>query len=414
MMKYKELAKLYHMDSSAGRDSENIRLAHERQSAESSFRLGYSISNGELFIAVPKELSILNEKVLRTERKVSLNLRAMPGIAREAILRSLVLDEVVSSNEIEGVRSTRRQIKDALESKSGASMAKRFRELATLYIDIIDGVAVAPSTPMDIREIYDRIMEGELSRTERLDGELFRAGGVDVVDEKGRVLHRGIEPEEKIVEALEAMLRTVGTDDLPALYGAVASHFLFEYAHPFYDGNGRTGRYLLALYLSVPLSMATSLSLSRAIAENKRKYYKAFATAQDPLNHGELTHFVYEILDLVNNAQTDILRRLEKANESYVKLIDSMDIIENDLGLKEKEMQALFVLMQYQVFGLFGDAPLSVIADNIGLKEQRARQYMSLLMEKGAVAKVRGRNPISFGLTSSFKERYGIRSEWGE
>lgn len=188
---------------------------------------------------------------------------------------------------------------------------------------------------------------------------------------------------------------------------------LFEYAHPFYDGNGRAGRYLLALYLSVPLSMATSLSLSRVIAENKRKYYKAFATVQNPLNHGELTHFVYEILDLVHYAQKDILRRLERANDSYNRLEESMEAIIDDLRLKDKETQALFMLMQYEVFGLFGNAPLAEIANGIGLKEQRARQYMSQLMEKGAVVKVRGRNPVSFGLTDEFKQRYGIESEWG-
>lgn len=72
------------------------------------------------------------------------------------------------------------------------------------------------------------------------------------------------------------------------------------------------------------------------------------------------------------------------------------------------------MLMQYEVFGLFGDAPLTDIATNIGLKEQRARQYMSVLMEKGVVVKTRGRNPVSFGLSTSFKERYGIESEWRE
>ena len=76
-----------------------------------------------------------------------------------------------------------------------------------------------------------------------------------------------MEPEDKIIEVVETMLQTVQRDDMPEMISALASHYLFEYAHPFYDGNGRTGRYLLALFLSEALSVPTVLSLSRAIAE---------------------------------------------------------------------------------------------------------------------------------------------------
>lgn len=411
-MDYKELAKVYHMEAGSQRDSENLRLADERRTAESTFRLGYPSSGDEFFIAVPRELSMLNERVLRTERKLSFQFKNLPGIAGSALLRSLVLDEVVSSNEIEGVRSTRRQIKDALESPSDEDSGRRFKELATLYMDLMNGAAQMSTTPDDIRRIYDRVMDGEIGDQERLDGNLFRAEGVDILNERNKVLHRGLEPEEKIVEALERMLAIAASEEIPALYGAIASHYLFEYAHPFYDGNGRTGRYLLALYLSVPLSTATSLSLSRTIAEHKQRYYKAFATAENPLNHGELTHFVYTVLDLVHVAQGDILGRLADTVESFDKLSDVMRQIELDLGLKKQEAQALFMLMQYEAFGLFGDAPLPEIAEHIGRGEQSARRYMRTLEERGAVTKVRGRNPVAFALSESFKERYGIEPAW--
>lgn len=411
-MEYRELAKIYHMAADPERDSENLRLADQRRAAESTFRLGYPLGEEEFFIAVPRELSMLSERVLRTERKLSAQFKGLPGIAGSAILRSLVLDEVVSSNEIEGVRSTRRQIKDALESPRNDDSHRRFKELATLYMDLANGAAQMPATPSDIRRIYDRVMEGEIGERERLDGKLFRAEGVDILNERNKVLHKAPEPESKIIEALDRMLTIASSDKTPALYGAIASHYLFEYAHPFYDGNGRTGRYLLALYMSVPLSMATSLSLSRTISEHKRRYYKAFAAAENPLNHGELTHFVYTVLDLVNVAQEGILERLEDAVESFEELSETMGHVEADMGLKKREAQALFMLMQYETFGLFGDAPLAEIAAHFGRGEQSARRYMRTLEERGAVTKVRGRNPVAFALSDSFKERYGIEPAW--
>ena len=340
-MEYKELAKIYHMDSTSKRDSADVRLAADRRNAESAFRLGYPSTGDEFFIAVPRELSMLNERVLRTERKLSAQFKSLLGIASNAILRGLVLDEVVSSNEIEGVRSTHRQFKDALEAEDNSAPRRRFRELATLYMDLMNGTAQMPKTPKDIRRIYNCAMGGEIGKKDILDGALFRAEGVDILGGRNKVSRRGLEPESRIVEALERMLAIASSEDIPSLYGAIAAHYLFEYAHPFYDGNGRTGRYLLALYLSVPLSAATSLSLSRTIAEHKRQYYKAFEIAENPLNHGELIHFVYMMLGLVNMAQEDILERLDETNTSYKRLSDVMGSIKEGLGLKKKESMAL-------------------------------------------------------------------------
>ena len=106
------------------------------------------------------------------------------------------------------------------------------------------------------------------------------------------------------------MMDLARSDTIPFLQRAIASHFLFEYIHPFYDGNGRTGRYLLALYLSNDLTLPTVLSLSRTIAENKNEYYKAFTEAEDKLNSGELTFFVYTILGLIERAQESLIEEL--------------------------------------------------------------------------------------------------------
>ena len=184
-----------------------------------------------------------------------------------------------------------------------------------------------PQPPADVRAIYDRVTAGEIDERLRPDGRLFRKEGVDVVGAGGRILHRGLEPEEKITRALEQMIALVRNDDVPALYGAAASHYPFEYAHPFYDGNGHTGRYLLSLLLSKTLSAPTVLSLSRAMAENRSEYYWAFKSADNAMNRGELTFFVHTILGLVQSAQVGIVERLEKAAEAHADLSTAMKVV---------------------------------------------------------------------------------------
>ena len=81
-----------------------------------------------------------------------------------------------------------------------------------------------------------------------------RQGAVDIWA-SSKVKHTGVSPESKIEQMISQMINLVEGGAVPAVYSAFLAHFLFEYIHPFYDGNGRTGRYLLALYLSEPLSI---------------------------------------------------------------------------------------------------------------------------------------------------------------
>lgn len=129
----------------------------DSRGAESTFRTGMHTATGELFIALPHELSVLSEQVLRKERVVQSLQTAIPPIARGALVRSLVIDEVVGTNDLEGIRSTRKQINELLESSPASEHVgqKRFRELAKLYLGLSGGNAMPPGSPEDIRAIYD-------------------------------------------------------------------------------------------------------------------------------------------------------------------------------------------------------------------------------------------------------------------
>ena len=62
-------------------------------------------------------------------------------------------------------------------------------------------------------------------------------------------------------------------------------HHQFESIHPFYDGNGRTGRILNILYLIQQDLLDTPiLYLSRYINRNKTKYYQLLQSVRDSQN----------------------------------------------------------------------------------------------------------------------------------
>lgn len=328
-----------------------------------------------------------------------------------ALVRSLVVDEVVSTNELEGVYSTRKQISDLLDSSDTlqreGSDTRRFRELAHIYLELSDKSHLVPSTPHDIRLIYDRIMHGENLSDNAPDGTLFRKGGVDIIGRGGKVIHTGVVPESRVISSVERMLSLANSDELPPLYGAIISHFLFEYIHPFYDGNGRAGRYLLALYLTRSLSTLTALSLSRSIAENKAGYYRGFREAEHTLDHGELTFFVMGIMEYIAAAQDRLINDLNVKRELFHEATKCIQKLEREGIYKAPKLEILSMLAQYSLFATFPEATLDAIASSLTVGKQSARKYLRQLEEKGLVRIVTKR-PLRFTLSNEGMRTFGI------
>lgn len=408
-MDYPELAKLFHMDASSDRHAANQAECARRKAMDSTFKVQIYEDADELFIAMPREMLVLMEKVLRAERKSVAMMQALPPIARAALVRGLVLDEVVSTNAIEDINSTRQQIEEALEAERCGDVAfRRFKELALLYMGLSEGAAVSlPTTPEDIRGIYDVIMEGELDDSKKPDGELFRKEGVDITAGGVKVIHCGAPSEARIIEGLNSMLKLTACDDVPSLISAIASHYVFENIHPFYDGNGRTGRYLLALFLNEVLSAPTVLSLSRAISENKHAYYSAFSSVENPLNHGEMTHFVYAMLELIRIAQSSTMERLQKSSDRFSVVANNCSKYFEKNDLSKKEQEIVFVLARFDLFGMVGSMLLEEIAEHIELSKQMTRKHLKGLEDKGVVEVV-AKKPLRFALTKKIESLFGI------
>lgn len=410
MEKYQTLEKRFYSDTTPQRKESTEAEAERRLVDHSTFRTGIAIGTGEVFLATPRELSALNETMLRVERKVSQLWRDLPGIAQWAYLRNLIMDEIISTNEMEGVHSSRRQIEAALESaeaKRPTKEAKLFREFASLYLELTNVDRVYPQTPADIRAIYDKVVAGVIEERNLPDGALFRSDSVEVVSASQKTLHAGVTPESKIVEMIDQMLRLVASPDIPQTYSAILSHFLFEYIHPFYDGNGRTGRYLLALYLSEPLSKPTVLSLSRVIAENKGKYYKAFDIAERPLNHAEATFFVMQIIELVRLAQDSLIESLELKKAQLERAGECVELLKESYKLADTAVEVLYVMAQSYLFGAFPEVSLAELAKSVEASGQTARKYLKGLESEGLVTVV-SKRPIKFKLSDKTAELLGM------
>ena len=197
----------------------------------------------------------------------------------------------------------------------------------------------------DIRIIYDELVSSEISKEDRLDGELFRKGSVSF-DSGGKEIHRGVMSESKIISMLGQMISFIRNDDMPYLYKLMLSHYIFEYIHPFYDGKGRTGRYIVCKFLSKKLDAYSAVTFSTIINKHKSKYYKAFTETSHPLNKAEATFFVQAMLEMIVEGQEQVISILENDIDRINKISANLD----ELVEKEFDRSVLYIMAQSAVF----------------------------------------------------------------
>lgn len=393
-MEYKTIEKSFYADSSSDRFDNANKLYEARFNSESTYRTGIELETGELFLTVPRELINKTQQVLRKERRVSALWRNLPVVALGAYVRSLIMDEVVYSNGIEGVHSTRRQIEAALAEKDRGSHTP-FVEFAQLYLGLSENPPL-PQTLEDVQCIYDSVVADAIAPDDRPGEYLFRTGPVQVINQYGRTVHKGVYPKERIEQMMREWLLLSQDENVPELYSAILCHFLFGYIHPYFDGNGRTGRYLLALQLSRPLSQPTVLSLSRVIAENKAAYYRAFDATERPLNRGDATSFVITMIDLISDAQDGLIVNLEEKKSSLDGLMDHLDGLKG--SLPERHLDVLCYMAQMHLYSMFGESHLNELRDYLKVSLPTVRRCMKELEELGLVGRVSQRPPV-FKLT---------------
>ena len=412
--KYRTLARLFHADRSSDAYKNHDRLAAQRLAADSTFATGITTPLGELFVATPRRITMLTQRILLAERRVASMWEAMPGVMKWSYITHAISEELFATNEMEGVRSTRKETEAAVAAarqaaEDGDAGKARFGEFAKLYLNLTDQDAQLPKTLEDIRAIYDKVVLDEIPDEDKPDGELFRKDDVEVQGPHGVSIHSGVSGETRIAALLAQMVDLAGSDRMPFLQRAIVSHFLFEYIHPFYDGNGRTGRYLLALYLNRDLTIPTVLSLSRIIAENKNEYYKAFTEAEDKLNRGELTFFVMTILGFIERAQSSLIDELGIKIDQLGKAAGLRDELSKKLGLSTNAVVLLYAVMQEELFDTARSMTLEDAASDLRLGKQSARRYVEELHKAGLV-EFTGRRPLRFAASETLRRAMGLET----
>lgn len=143
----------------------------------------------------------------------------------------------------------------------------------------------------------------------------------------GQVIYTPPEGEGIIRDKLKALESFINLDDeIDPLIKLALIHYQFEAIHPFYDGNGRSGRIILLLYLKLcGLMDLPALYLSSYILKNKSAYYISLRNVTEK---NDWEGWILYILDMMEISAKNGRHRIEKIE----KLMKSMgEEIQNKL-----------------------------------------------------------------------------------
>jgi len=304
-----------------------------------------------LFVTLHLGLSQLMETISQQSQRISEIADTLPKIAHDQFYKEQLYQSIISTNEIEGIHTTRKELVDVEKLlEEDPYKTEQIKHLSTLrmYQQILKDEFLQIQSLEDIRRIYDQLTQGEISPEDELDGEFFRQKSAFIQDDKtGKVIYIPPQKEEQIQVMLTEWIRFINDHSIPNLIKACAGHYFFENIHPFYDGNGRTGRYILTKYLSRKLDKFSGLVLSQQINHHKQDYYKAFRNTGDHLNRADATFFVETLLTFIKEGQENIIQTLLEKQEQLHRYKVK---IEQTVGLEEVEKYILFLLAQSKLF----------------------------------------------------------------
>lgn len=300
------------------------------------------------FLCYTGEILRLVEKFYKTYEQFLYTVNTVPPVVLYQFTRLSIVEEVKSTNDIEGVRSTKKEIREIIEKKG--THYHRLQSVVHQYLELLGEEEIKFDTCQDIRNFYDDFTHQEITQENpqnRLDGSLFRKEPVQIQAATGKTIHQGLYPESRIIEALDQALRILHSEEYPLLIRLALFHYFFVYIHPFYDGNGRTDRFITSYFLSRQFHRLLAVRLSIYIKRNQSRYYHMLEEADSERNRGDMTPFVMGFLEILIGSTEDTIGVLSRKNEQMRKYESRIDAFQ----LQDKLLKEIYItLLQAALF----------------------------------------------------------------
>ncbi len=169
----------------------------------------------------------------------------------------------------------------------------------------------------------------------------------------------------------------IDDDDIDFLIKMAIIHYQFESIHPFYDGNGRTGRIINVIYLVLKkLLDIPVLYLSRFIIENKADYYRLLQEVRTKNSWEEWILFMLEGVEQTSRETISLINSIKE-----LMFLAKRKIQTEASDIYSKDLLDILFLHPY--------TKIDFLIDKLGIHRQTASKYLNKLEELGILEGVK-------------------------
>ncbi|MCI5879489.1 MAG: Fic family protein [Bacillales bacterium] len=319
------------------------------------------------------EYNFKTPRILEELSNASRYLAELKGFAnsipnQHILINAITINEAKDSSAIENIVTTHDSIYKVLtESGFKESAAK---EVVDYRSAIWRGYEIIKEKGF----ISTNILVELQSMIEPMNYGIRKTPGTNLVNSvTGEIIYTPPQIESEIRDLLKNLENYINNfeDETDPLIKMAMIHYQFESIHPFYDGNGRTGRILNVLYLVLSgLLDSPILYLSNYINKNKSDYYRLFNEFREKNNYEDWIIYILKGIQETSKNTIDLIKMIQDEMELYRnKFREELPKVYSD-----ELLDALF----FEVY-----TKINYIESKCGVTRQTAASYLNQLVDKG-------------------------------
>jgi Fic family protein len=328
---------------------------------------------GEIVKLLPPEVDLETKKVLRQLTRSHRALAELKGYAdtmpnKNVLINAVTVNEAKDSSEIENIITTHDELFKVMShpnyNNPAAKEVMNYRTaLWNGYTMVKENQLLTTNMIIEIQQFIEENRAG----IRKLPGTVLRN------ETTGEVIYTPPSGEQEIRSLLANLEKYINDDydQVDLLVKLAVVHFQFESIHPFYDGNGRSGRIINVLYLVLKeLLDSPILYLSKYIIRNKTAYYRLLQEVRTVVNWEE---WILYILDGVEQTAEETLILVKKINKIIEQTADDIR-----LALPKIYSKDLVDLLFFEFY-----TKISYIEEGLHVSRKTASGYLISLEEAG-------------------------------
>lgn len=348
--RYLHWEKLRHLTPPDGYDSELYWLAVKQARIKILKVLPFKDKSGQPFkYCVPdivmRELLWISENATGA---IEADARISDARTKKTYLINSLIEEAISSSQLEGAATTRRVAKDMLRTgrppKNNSEKMILNNHQAMMFVRDYRDENLTPSM---IFELHKILTQDTLSDGDEDKAGVFREDSDDICVYSHDEVLLHTPPKAKELKGRLQLLcdfsNKIGEDEntyIPPIIRAIIIHFMIGYDHPFVDGNGRTARALFYWIMAKEgYWLMEYISISRVLKKAPAQYMYAYLYSETDGN--DATYFIVHQLQAIRKAITDLHKYLAlKSSE----LREAESVLENSPLQGELNQRQLAIL----------------------------------------------------------------------